>query len=142
MNKKISISRLIMRSLVSRAVSKGSGEGTVNAKITESLCGWVERRGYCRNCGMDEVAEELGVSREQLAFYFHSVVAEGFISWRTRHRIRYAMTLLEDFPSMPASLVGETVGIPDKSDFRKLFRKHTGLSPLEWRASRLERLGH
>lgn len=55
----------------------------------------------------------------------------GFVNWRNELRMLYAEKFLLEHPDTPASAVGEAAGIPDKSNFRKEFRKFTGLSPSE-----------
>ena len=128
--------------LFGKTLSVSRGEKAINARISAALKDWQNRHGYCRHCRVDDVAEELGFSREQLTFYFHTVMKRGFVNWRSELRMLYAETLLLENPDTPAYAVGEVVGIPDKSNFRKEFRKFTGLSPSAWRASRLEKLRH
>ena len=84
---------------------------------------------------MDAVADELGVSKEQLSFYFSNRIHRRFDTWRMELRIEEAKILLVDFPDVPASAVGAMVGIPDKSNFRRQFYEQTGFTPSEWRAA-------
>lgn len=114
----------------------------VDSRITVALYDWVQENGFCRQCRMEEAAEELGTSKEQLSWYFNRTKTGGFVKWRTNLRIMYAMEILDKHPHLPFSSVGEFVGIPDKSNFRKEFRHIVGMSPQEWRRSRLEKLGH
>ena len=43
------------------------------------------------------------------------------------------MDLLLAYPGLPVSLVGEMVGIADKSNFKRQFADLAGMSPREWR---------
>ena len=44
-----------------------------------------------------------------------------------------AMRLLLENRETPANLIGEQVGISDKSNFRKQFKEITGCTPVQWR---------
>ena len=64
-----------------------------------------------------------------------------FTQWRTGARINEAKILLLRDKTIPAALVGEAVGINDKSNFRCLFRRVTGMTPAQWRLKHKVHIG-
>ena len=108
----------------------------VDRRISQALVGWIAAGRHREEYpSMDAVADELGVSKEQLSFYFSNRIHRRFDTWRKELRIEEAKILLVDFPDVPASAVGAMVGIPDKSNFRRQFYEQTGCTPSEWRAA-------
>ena len=102
-------------------------------KKTEVLVrAWVGAKGYCRSQQLEQAAESIGVGAEQLAYYFNKR-GTTFTAWRKELRIEEAKALLVNRPGLPASRIGELVGIPDRSNFNKRFKEVTGLLPSEWR---------
>lgn len=80
-----------------------------------------------------EAAEELGLETAQLSFYFRFHKHTEFRIWRKEMRIRYACRLMKERPDLPVSTIGEYVGIPDRSNFRREFYEVCGMFPSEWR---------
>ena len=97
---------------------------------------WIENKRY-RECSLsrEDVASELNTSPAFLSAYFNGVLKSDFYTWRTSLRIEDAKKLLLDNTELPVSLVGEMVGINDRSNFHRQFKKVTGLSPSQWRES-------
>ena len=102
----------------------------------ERLGVWVDSKEFCRSdqC-MADVAEELGVSKDELSWMCHLVYGESFQSVRKRLRIKEAIRLMCEFPSVPLTLIAERVGIGDKSNFRRQFYEVYGHTIMEWRES-------
>ena len=44
--------------------------------------------------------------------------------------------IMEENPSMSYEIVAETVGINDRSNFKKSFEKFKGMTPNEWKRRR------
>lgn len=84
---------------------------------------------------MEQVADDIGVSQEQLSWFFRQYAGTSFLQWRKRLRIRDAKKLLSRKNPLPVTKVGEMVGIPDKSNFRNQFEAFTGMTPAQWRDS-------
>ncbi|MCQ2182471.1 MAG: helix-turn-helix domain-containing protein [Bacteroidales bacterium] len=103
-------------------------------KTREGLERWLrEKKHTIPSTGMEDVAEEIGVSSLQLSYYFRVVVGEPFLSWRKEKRILDAQALLVKYPEKSIAAIGEAVGIPDKSNFKKQFKSVTGMSPKDFR---------
>ena len=110
-----------------------SSQRSVNAKIARQFNLWVAEKKYCRqDLSMSDVAEEFGVSEEALSFYFTNVAGERFSTIRKKLRLEEARRLICEDPSRKLSHVANTVGIPDKCNFRKQFFSVYGIPPSEW----------
>ena len=81
----------------------------------------------------EEVAHELGTTREMLHLYFTEKVGQDFRSWRTDLRINDAKQMLLDKRDTSINLIGEMVGFSDRSNFHRQFSKLVGCSPKRWR---------
>ena len=100
---------------------------------------WIYDRKWAENVPAGQVAEELGVSLDELSQYFRGLCGQSFVQWRKSTRIEEAKMLLVTEYDMPTALIGESVGLIDKSNFRRQFRQLTGMTPAEWR---LKHKGH
>lgn len=101
---------------------------------------WMERCEYLQpESSITEVARQLGVSEDQFAFYFRLVERKPFKTWRKERRIQEAKRLLVERPDLPVCLIGEMVGISDKSNFRRQFTELVGVRPAEFRAKRVRK---
>ena len=109
---------------------------SIDPKIKHIMDQWVEDKGWTENLNFDQVAARLGVRKMQISLYTHSVYGLSFPGWRKELRIKEAMRLLLEDKSIPTTLIGEAVGISDKSNFRRQFKEIAGCTPLEWRRSK------
>ena len=123
-------------SRASRALKTGKMDSQrfIDAKITRALHDWADRGGFLEHgCNLDSLSKELDVSKAQLQYYFSSVVGVRFSFWLKALRVEKAKKVMAAYPDMPISLVGEKVGYPDKSNFKKRFAEVEGCSPVEWK---------
>lgn len=105
-----------------------------DVKTKKGLAVWIRKRGYLdASASMEKVADEIGVSSAQLSYYFKTFIGKPFPTWRKEMRIQESLELLVKYPEMPIVRIGEHVGIPDKSNFKKQFREMMNLSPSEYR---------
>ena len=105
----------------------------VNAKIARHFHLWVAEKQYCRpDMSVADVAEEFGVSVEDLAYYFSTVVGERFSTVRKRLRLEEARRIICEHPEYKLVVVANRVGILDKCNFRKQFYSVYGYSPRDW----------
>ena len=100
---------------------------------------WVDEKRYREyDCSREETALQLGTSREFLNAYLTQVLKTDYNTWRTTLRIEDAKKILLEQKDLPVSLVGEMVGIGDRSNFHRQFTKIAGCSPKSWRETYLK----
>lgn len=104
------------------------------ASIETSLKKWVAEKKYREyDKSREEVAHELGTTREMLQLYFSEKVGEDFRTWRTRLRINDAKQMLLEKKDTSINLIGEIAGFSDRSNFHRQFTKFVGCTPKKWR---------
>ena len=102
--------------------------------IETSLKKWVEEKKYREfDKSREEVAHELGTTKEILQVYFNEKVGQDFRSWRTELRIKDAKEMLLDKKDTSINLIGEMAGFSDRSNFHRQFTRLVGCSPKKWR---------
>lgn len=94
---------------------------------------WTMEKGWIDDCTMQEVAGRLGIRQEQLSLFFRNHVGKSFLQWRKEMRIEEAKRIMLEDDSLSVMLVGESVGIADRSNFRRQFKEITGKTPSQWR---------
>jgi AraC-like DNA-binding protein len=78
------------------------------------------------------LATELGVSYSTLRQKFRQSTEAGPAQWLARVRCEAARQLLAD-TDLAVKQIAQEVGVPDAFTFSRLFKRHTGQSPLGWR---------
>lgn len=105
-------------------------------RLERALEKWVEEKRYREyDKSRDDIARELGTSKEMLHMYFVYVAGIDFKTWRTNHRIEEAKKLLLEKKNLSINMVGEMSGFSDRSNFHRQFTKIVGCSPKQWRES-------
>ncbi len=105
-------------------------------KLQKALDKWVEKKKYREfDQSREEIAHELGTTKEILYSFFILKIGKDFRTWRTNLRIEDAKSLLLDSKRTSTNIVGEMVGFSDRSNFHRQFKKIVGVSPKEWRDS-------
>jgi two-component system response regulator YesN len=84
---------------------------------------------------LDSTAAYVGISPNHLSTVFTQETGENFIEYLTKVRIERAKLLLKNTSMKSAEISGET-GFSDPHYFSFIFKKHTGLSPREFRQQR------
>ena len=87
---------------------------------------------------MDAIAQDIGVPADQLSIYIRVRSRKSVLTWRKELRIWEARELLRFFPDLPISVIGEMVGIDDKTNFKRQFLQIVGTTPRDWREKHLE----
>ena len=109
-------------------------------RIREAVDEWVEQKGYTKLLpSLDSLAKDIGIPSDQLNYHIRMRTGQSVLAWRKELRIREARQLLLDYPDMPFSVIGEMVGIDDRSNFNRQFEQLTGMSPRAWREKHLHR---
>ncbi len=108
-------------------------------KVERKLNLWIkEGKHHESDCSMDDILDDLGLTRRELSFFCSRVLKKKFLTWRKELRINEAKDLLLKHPEAPACHIGFVVGLNDKSNFRQQFRDVVGCTPKEWREMNLD----
>ena len=95
---------------------------------------WVKQKKFSEyDKSREEVASELGTTREFLHMYFTTRKGMDFKTWRTGLRIEEAKRLLLENRELSTNVIGEIAGFSDRSNFHRQFVKLVGCSPRQWR---------
>ncbi|WP_240418785.1 response regulator transcription factor [Paenibacillus periandrae] len=85
-----------------------------------------------KDLSLEDVAEYLGITPPYLSLLFKKVHKENFVQYRIMKRIELAKKLLE-IPHYRTNDIAYEVGYENYPHFSRMFKKVTGLSPLEYR---------
>ena len=117
--------------------SEAKSESSIDFRSLESaLEKWIEQKKFSEfDKSREEVAKELGTSKEFLHLYFTTRKGVDFKTWRTELRINEAKKLLLENKEASTNVIGEIAGFSDRSNFYRQFVKLVGCSPKQWRES-------
>ena len=105
-------------------------------KFERALENWVKQKKFCEyDRSREEVAKELGTTREFLHMYFTMYKGMDFKTWRTELRVEESKKLLLENKEMSTNVIGEIAGFSDRSNFHRQFVKIVGCTPKQWRES-------
>ena len=100
----------------------------------EAIDAWVAAKHYLEpDVSVEEIARQMGISRQTLNDYFATILQTPFRSWRIELRIREAQRLLAADASIPTGELCTRCGYNDRSNFHKHFAKVTGQSLSKYR---------
>lgn len=95
------------------------------------------KRYICENYGkpikVEDIAESLGVDRKYLRNLFFRYLGVSTKDYLTEYRIEKAKEMLSQ-NSVAVNEIAAAVGYPDALGFSKIFKKHVGVSPSEYRS--------
>lgn len=108
----------------------------VSETIRTGIRDWILFREYWNsNDSMEDFAAKLGATKEEIASYLRTCTGKKYLAIRKELRIADAKELVSDNPGTAVYEIARTVGITDKSNFRKEFTEIVGVSPKKWRES-------
>ena len=99
--------------------------------LWDKLISYIERN-YDKKLQSQDVCSEFFISKRTLYNIFMTNTGETFTDYLTRLRIEKAKNMLVT-TVLPISDIADKVGIKDPYYFNKIFKKHTGVSPLQYR---------
>ena len=103
-------------------------------RLERSIDKWAGQKKFTEyDKSRDDVAKELGTTREMLHLYFTMYKGMDFKTWRTELRIEEAKRLLLENKELSTNVIGEIAGFSDRSNFHRQFVKIVGCSPKQWR---------
>ncbi|MBO4475731.1 MAG: helix-turn-helix transcriptional regulator [Bacteroidales bacterium] len=105
-----------------------------NGRTAAIIRKWIAEMGWAEDATLQEVADSLGLYKEDFSMYFRRTYHQNFLQWRKVIRIDEAKRILVKDKTIPTAIVGEEVGICDKSNFKRQFRDLTGCTPAQWRS--------
>jgi AraC-like DNA-binding protein len=108
--------------------------GGVSEQTSATIRRWIVSMGWTEDASLQEVADSLGLYKEDFSLFFRRVYGKNFLQWRKEIRIDEAKRLLVKDKTIPTAIIGEEVGISDKSNFKRQFREITGCTPAQWRS--------
>ncbi len=108
-------------------------------QLESAILKW-EKTHYFMEPGLtiEQVATQLNTNRTYLSNYVNQIRQQSFKEWINQLRIEEAKRLLLDKPFIHVGEIGMMVGLPDKSNFGRLFSRSTGVSPQTWRKQHLK----
>lgn len=102
--------------------------------VRQAVDRWVADKRYLEpDVSVEEIALQMGISRQTLNDYFSTVLQTPFRSWRIELRIGEAQRLLAADPAIATGELCIRSGYNDRSNFHKHFAKVTGQSLAEYR---------
>lgn len=103
------------------------------AILEENLQHWIDSHGFVANdLVSDSLAQQLGVSIIVFRAYFKEKKNTDFRQWRLRLRVEYACQIIRNHPEYSYDAVADLVGICDRSNFNKAFKRVMGITPKEY----------
>lgn len=82
---------------------------------------------------IDALASVIGVTPQHLGRLFRRALGQSPLDYLVRLRLNRALQLLIERPDLRVHEVGEAVGYPDANYFIRLFRRHEGRTPGQFR---------
>lgn len=103
-------------------------------QLEKAITNWENKRFFTEpGLTIEQVATQLNTNRTYVSNYINQVKLLSFKEWINQLRIEEAKRLLVDKPGTHVGEIGMMVGLPDKSNFGRLFSRSTGVSPQTWR---------
>ncbi len=113
-------------------LKSGQRESTQN-RITDQFIRLVQQN-YRRERFLDFYAEQLAITPKHLSRTVRARTGISAVEWITRHIILEAKVMLRS-SNLNIQQISDELHFPSQSFFGKYFKKATGLSPKEYRAS-------
>lgn len=93
------------------------------------------RRNLDRDLSRTDIAEAIYLNPEYLSRLFKRETGSSLSDYIATEKMRAAQSLLGD-TNIPVSIIATKVGYSNFSYFSQVFKKYTGLSPLEYRSAK------
>ena len=106
--------------------------GKYNSNVVKQIKEVVRTEFINPSLTVQYIAEKIGVGPNYLSACFKNAMGIRLNEYITDHRLEYAKKLMED-PGKKLGEVGEMVGFDDQNYFSRVFKKHNGYTPSEYR---------
>lgn len=102
--------------------------------LEKAIAQWRMRRGFSvPNLGINALAEQLGVSKRELADYIAQVHGTTFRVWLSNVRIEEVKRMLIEHENYSNESIAQECGFSSRSWMQEKFKAQTGLTPSEWK---------
>ncbi|WP_410767864.1 AraC family transcriptional regulator [Fontibacillus sp. BL9] len=119
--------------LLSKFGQASSISVTRNMEKLNPLLKWMEKHFGNPDLGLDTLAEVLGISGRHLSKLFQLTFGLSPYAYLVQMRIHKAKEALVGDPDLTVSSIAGLTGFRDTSHFVATFRKHTGMTPQQFR---------
>lgn len=119
--------------LLSKYGQASSISVTRNMEKVEPLLRWMEENYSNPDLGLNNLAEILNISSRHLNKLFQQTFGLSPYAYLVQKRIQKAKERLAGEPDLTVSRIAGVTGFRDTSHFVATFRKHTGLTPQQFR---------
>lgn len=116
---------------IARMYDEGSGIGRSSQIYVRRAMQFMSQN-YYREIGMKDISAHTGVAEGHLSRMFKKSTGETVIDHLTKLRIRKAKMLLGK-TELPIIDISGYVGVASRQYFNQLFKKHTGITPGQYR---------
>ena len=99
--------------------------------IIDNITDYIEKH-YSEEIYLDLLAKKIGITRNYISTYFKEKVGTNFNYYLNNFRIKKAIELFSN-PSFKVKDISEKVGYSSVNTFIRIFKKHTGKTPDEYR---------
>lgn len=103
--------------------------------ITAQIVTYMQKN-YAKPLSLESISKRFGYTPQYLSSLFHKQAGMTLQAFLQRLRVEEACRLMEQ-KNMPLTTLAQAVGYADAKHFSKVFRRHKGMSPREYRASQL-----
>lgn len=104
-----------------------------NAVLKDRICKYIQQNLKDPSLSLQSVASEFGVSDSYVSKLFKEYMKINFLNYVNLERIALAKSLLKNQHSIRIQDVGKMVGYENDATFRRIFKKHEGISPSQFR---------
>lgn len=87
---------------------------------------------YSCPCDLEELAQQFHLSQSHMSHIFRRITGSSIITYLTAYRLTAAKHCLIE-TDLPIGTVSENCGFTDQSNFGRIFKAETGLSPSQFR---------
>ncbi len=108
----------------------------VNSFAVRRAMAYIEAN-YKKKIALQDVAEDIYISKWHLSKLLNQYAGRSFTDIVNGYRIEDAKVLLRN-PTLKLSTIAETVGLKDGAHFSHVFKRMTGMTPVEYKNSVME----
>ncbi|MBB6734347.1 response regulator [Cohnella zeiphila] len=130
-----------LRQFVRDAADQSAGEARTDVRKNILAAAEYIRENYAEDIGLNSVSARFYVTPSYFSSTFKEVIGENFVDFLTRVRIGKAKEYLRG-SAVKVGEIGKLVGYSDSRYFSKLFKKHVGKMPTEYREDCLREAGN